>query len=87
MYIYIEAPLLLEPRPLYVCEGSTPRLGRLTPVNDPEPIVQKAVWIPKPVRKGTENLSPTVIRPPDRPARSESLNRLSYPDPSGSVMN
>ena len=26
-----------------------------------------------------ENLDPTVIRPPDRPARSKSLYRLSYP--------
>jgi hypothetical protein len=27
----------------------------------------------------TENLAPTGIRSPDRPARSESLYRLSYP--------
>ena len=28
-----------------------------------------------------ENLAPTGIRSPDRPARSESLYRLSYPGP------
>ena len=31
------------------------------------------------VRKGAENLASTGIRSPDRPARSESLYRLSYP--------
>jgi len=30
---------------------------------------------------GVENLAPTGIRSPDRPARSESLFRLSFPDP------
>ena len=30
---------------------------------------------------GAENLAPTGIRSPDRPARSESLYRLSYPGP------
>jgi hypothetical protein len=30
---------------------------------------------------GVENLAPTGIRSPDRPARSKSLYRLSYPDP------
>ena len=34
---------------------------------------------PGPVWTGTENLASTGIRPPDRPARSESLYRLSYP--------
>ena len=29
--------------------------------------------------EGTENLVPTVIRSPDRPARSESLYHLNYP--------
>ena len=28
---------------------------------------------------GAENLAPTEIRSPDRPARSKSLYRLSYP--------
>jgi hypothetical protein len=33
---------------------------------------------PGPVWTGAENLAPTGIRSPDRPARSESLYRLSY---------
>ena len=32
-----------------------------------------------------ENLVPTGIRSPDRPARSELLYRLSYPGPQGSL--
>jgi hypothetical protein len=32
---------------------------------------------------GAENLAPTGIQSPDRPARSESLYRLSYPGPRG----
>jgi len=30
---------------------------------------------------GAENFAPTEIRSLDRPARSESLNRLRYPGP------
>ena len=55
------------PRPLF------------TPGNDPVPIVQGAGWAPGPVWTGAENLTPTGIRSPDRPARSQSLYRLSYP--------
>jgi len=55
------------PWPLY------PRKG------DPVPIVQEAGWDPGPVWTGAENLNPPGIRSPDRPARSESLYRLSYP--------
>ena len=51
----------------------------LRPGKDPVPIVQKAGWAPDPVWTGAENLSPTGIRSRDRPARSESLYRLSYP--------
>ena len=59
------------------------RPGRFTPGKDPDPIVQEAGWVPGPVWTGTENLAPppTAIRSPDRPARSESLYRLSYPGP------
>ena len=46
---------------------------------DPVPIVQEAGWAPGPVWTGAENLAPTGIRSPDRPARSQSLYRLSYP--------
>jgi len=35
-------------------------------------------WSPGPVWTGAENLVPTGIRSPDRPARSESLCRLIY---------
>ena len=58
-----------------------PRPGRFTPGKDPVPIVKEAGWTPEPVWTGVENLAPTGIRSPDRPARSESLYRLSYPGP------
>ena len=48
---------------------------------DPVPIVQEAGWAPGPVWMGAEYLAPTGIRSPDRPARSESLYRLSYRGP------
>ena len=54
------------PRPLF------------TPGKDPVPIVQEAGWAPGPVWTGAENLAPTGIRSPDRPAHSQSLYRLSY---------
>ena len=45
----------------------------------PVPIVQEDGWVSGPVWTGAENLAPTGIRSPDRPARSQSLYRLSYP--------
>jgi len=45
---------------------------------DPVPIVREAGWASGPVWTGAENLAPTGIRYPDRPARSRSLYRLSY---------
>jgi hypothetical protein len=45
----------------------------------PVPIVQEAGWVPGPVWKNAENLTPTGIRSPDRPAHCESLYQLSYP--------
>jgi hypothetical protein len=39
---------------------------------DPVPILQEAGWAPGPVWMAAENLAPTGIRSPDRPARSES---------------
>jgi hypothetical protein len=36
---------------------------------------------------GKENLAPTGILSPDRPARSESLYRLSYPGPIAGSTN
>ena len=50
---------------------SAPRPGRFAPGKDPVPIVQGAGWAPGPVWTGAENLTPTGIRSPDRPARSE----------------
>jgi hypothetical protein len=58
---------------------STPRTDRLTLRKDPVPILQEAGWAPGPVWTGTEKSTLTGIRFPDRPARSESLYRLSYP--------
>ena len=58
----------VTPRPLF------------TPGKDPVPIVQEAGWAPGPVWTGAENLAATGIRSPDRPARSQSLYRLSYPN-------
>jgi hypothetical protein len=58
----------------------------LYPGKDPVPIVQKAGWVPGPVWTGAENLASTGIRSPDRPARSQSLYRLSYPAPINSPL-
>jgi hypothetical protein len=55
------------------------RPGRFTPGKDPVPIVQEAGWVPGPVWTCAKNLVPTGIRSPDRPARSQSLHRLSNP--------
>ena len=49
-----------------------------TPRKDTVPIVQEAGWAPGPVWTGGKS-RPTGIRCPDRPARSQSLYRLSYP--------
>jgi hypothetical protein len=48
-----------------------------TPREDPVPIVQEAGWAPGPVWTGRKS-RPTGIRSLDRPARSQSLYRLSY---------
>ena len=56
----------VTPRPLF------------TPRKYPVPIVQDAGWAPGPFWTVAENLTPTGIRSPDRPARSQSLYRLSY---------
>ena len=55
------------PRPLF------------TPRKDPVPTVQEAGLVPGPVWTCAENLAPTEIRSPARPARSQSLYWLSYP--------
>ena len=43
----------------------------------PVPFVQQAGWAPGSVWTGAENLASTGIRSPNRPARSQSLYRLS----------
>ena len=50
-----------------------------TPRKDRVPIVQETGWATGPVWTGAENLAPTGIRSLDRPVRSQSLYRLSYP--------
>jgi hypothetical protein len=60
---------------------SAPRLCRFNPRKDPVPIVQEAGWAPGSAWTGAKNLASSGIRFPDRPARRESLYRLSYPDP------
>ena len=57
----------------------TPR-PQLTPRKDPVPIVQEAGWASGAVWTGAENLGPTGIRSPDRPARRQLLYRVRYPD-------
>ena len=53
-----------KPRTLY------PRERNLVPT------VEEAGWALGPVWSGTENLAPTGVRNPDRPACSESLHRI-----------
>ena len=57
--------------------SSTPR-PHSTSGKDPEPILQEAGWAPGPVWTGGKSL-PHRDSIPDRPARSESLYRPSYP--------
>jgi hypothetical protein len=58
---------------------SPPRPGRFTPGKYPVHIGQEAGWAPGPAWTYAKNLAPTGIRSPDRPARSQSLYRMSYP--------
>ena len=57
--------------------SSTPR-PHFTPGKEPVPILQEAGWAPGPVWKGGKS-RPHRDSIPDRPARSQSLYRLSYP--------
>jgi len=57
--------------------SSTPR-PHFTPGKDPVSILQEAGWTPGPVWKGGKS-RPHQDLIPDRPARSQSLYRLSYP--------
>ena len=55
--------------------SSTPR-PHFTPRKDPVPIIQEAGWTPEPVWTGGKS-RPHRDSIPDRPARSQSLYRLS----------
>ena len=57
--------------------SSTPR-PHFTPGKDPVPILQEAGWASGPVSAGGKS-RPHRDSIPDRPARSRSLYRLSYP--------
>ena len=57
--------------------SSTPR-PHFTPGKDAVPIVQEAGWAPGPVWTGGKS-RPHRNSIPDRPTRSQSLYRLSYP--------
>ena len=57
--------------------SSTPR-PHFTPGKEPVPILQEAGWAPGPVWTGGRS-RPHRDSIPDRPARSQSLYRLSYP--------
>jgi len=57
--------------------SSTPR-PQFNPGKYPVPILQEAGWAPEPVWTGGKS-RPHRDSIPDRPARSQSLYRLSYP--------
>jgi len=57
--------------------SNTPR-PHFTPGKDPVPILQEAGWAPGPIWTGGKS-RPHRDSIPDRPARSHSLYRLSYP--------
>jgi hypothetical protein len=59
---------------------SVPGCGRFTLGKDPSPILHEAERALGPVWTGAKNVALTGIRSPDRPSRSKSLYRLSYPD-------
>jgi hypothetical protein len=58
---------------------SAPHPGRFTPGKDKVPIVQEVGWAPGLVWTCANNRTAAGIRSPDRPVRSQSLYRLSYP--------
>ena len=60
-------------------EGQRHAPAALYPKKDPVPIIQEAAWAPGPVWTGADNLATTEILSPDRPVRSQSIYRLSYP--------
>ena len=63
-------------------EWSAVRPGRTLPRERPDPIFKEAAWASGPVRTGGK--CPHRYSIPDRPDRSQSLNRLTYPAHSAS---
>ena len=61
------------------CQRDAPTA--LPPGTKPGTRLQETAWLPGPVWTGAENLAPTGIRSPERPASSESLCWLSYRGP------
>ena len=60
--------------------GSVSRPGHSLPLGKTRcPLYREAGWAPGPVWTGAENLAPTGIWSPDRPAHSQSLYRPNYP--------
>ena len=78
VYRYISTPSLTSA--LDGVGGQRHAPAALPPEKDPVSVVQEAGWTPGPVWTGAENLAPKGTRSPDRPARSEPLYRLCYPD-------
>jgi hypothetical protein len=85
--VKIKCTLVQAPK---LCTGRTAHRGSrgiallfvdysTTPGKDPVPIVQEDGWAPGLVWTGAENIAPTRIQSPDRPAHSQSLYWLSYP--------
>jgi hypothetical protein len=62
-----------------VCGVSVTPRPLFTPGKEQVPIVQVVRLAPGPVWTSAEKLSPTGIRSPDRPTRSQSLYQLHYP--------
>jgi hypothetical protein len=59
-------------------EGSASRPGRFLPSERSGTHCTGGWGAPGPVWTGAENVAPTGIRSPDRPARSQLLYRLRY---------
>jgi hypothetical protein len=60
-------------------DGKRHAPASLPPWKYPVPTLQEDGWALGPVWTGAEYLTSTGIRFPDRPARIQSLYRLSYP--------
>jgi hypothetical protein len=71
------ARLCFRPQHSKGVRGQRHALAAFYPGKEPVPIVQEDVWVPGSVCTCAENLAPTGIRSPDRPARSQSLYRMS----------